>query len=542
MTSKGLIFLTKDQKELIKFIKRYTEYEGIEKQKEEEEEDKNGNKGKTFTLPFNRMRIFELSELKKLGIDGILTPEENALCEKLSTLENIPEYPPPPIIKKFARPYQKVGHNWFRFLYENQLGACLADDMGLGKTLQTIALIESIYDEIEKVLIVCPVSILINWAKEIEKFSNMDVAIYHGENRMLPKDEKIILTSYGVMKKEAETILSQYVFDVLILDEVQHLKNIRSQGAYSARKLKANFRICLTGTPVENDLAEFYNIIDLCVPGIWGDLQFVRTISNERIRYLARKIAGPFILRRTKSQVLSDLPPKTENTVYLELSQSERENYQNCLVNIKNRIHSSHPRKGHGEILKGLLELRQRCLWQKIENTTQSTKITFLIETLEQILEEGHQTIIFSQFTTYLDLMGKAISERHWKYSRIDGSQSIKKRQVQVNDFQEGRCPLFLISLKAGGFGLNLTAASYVFVMDPWWNPAVEAQAIDRAHRIGQKNILTVYRPIIKNSVEEKVLELQKIKRELFLDLLPEGDERVFTGKLSMKDFEYLFT
>ena len=234
---------------------------------------------------------------------------------------------------------------------------------------------------------------------------------------------------------------------------------------------------------------------------------------------------------------------------------TESEMYQNLLMEIRARIHLASSKKKYGEILRGLLQLRQSCLWQRKEgtpsplsqsqagqlNSIQSTKIVFLLETLEQIIEENHQAIVFSQFTKYLDIIEEAVVERHWKYSRIDGSQNIKKRQQQVDSFQAGECPVFLISLKAGGFGLNLTAASYIFVMDPWWNPAVESQAIDRAHRIGQKNVLTVYRPIIKDSIEEKVLELQKIKRQLFSDLLPEDDDQIFTGKLSMTDFEHLF-
>ena len=351
------------------------------------------------------------------------------------------------------------------------------------------------------------------------------------------------------MKREAEEIFGDKHFDCLILDEVQHLKNIRSLGAYAARKLNADFRICLTGTPVENDLAEFYNILDLSIPGIWGDLQFVRTSSNTKSRLLARKTASPFILRRTKSQVLTDLPPKIENNVLLELKENEWDTYKNTLESIKNKIRSAPSKKKYGEILKGLLNLRQSCLWQvptpgqtaRLDNIS-STKIEFLIETLEQILEEGHQAIIFSQFTTYLDIIQQFLREKHWKLSRIDGSQSIKKRQQQVEQFQEGKTPVFLISLKAGGVGLNLTAASYVFIMDPWWNPAVEAQAIDRAHRIGQENKLTVYRPIIKGSVEEKVLELQEMKKQLFKDLLPDDDDNLFTGKLSMRDFEHLLT
>jgi len=543
VTETNMIMLTKEQKTLLKFLKKYTKYEASEKQTTKLK----GERQHTFVLPFNRARIFELFELRKMGLEGALTEEEIKICNSLATLEEIPSYDIPGNLDSILRPYQKTGFNWLSFLYKHKLGACLADDMGLGKTLQTICFIQSIYDKIDRVLIVCPVTILINWQREFEKFSNIDVCIYHGTDRSNNFDKKIILTSYGVMKKEAEDTFKDINFDVFVLDEVQHLKNIRSMGAFAARQINADFKICLTGTPVENDLSEFFNIIDLCVPGIWGDLQFVRTTSTKKSRLLARNNAKPFILRRTKSQVLTELPPKIENNVYLELSDYEREQYKKSLVNIRKRILQSQSRKKYGEILKGLLELRQKCLWQLDENSVDfprenlnSVKLKFLVEQLEQIVQEGHQVIIFSQFTKYLDKIENIIRDHHWKMVRIDGSQSAKKRHAQVDLFQEGKCPIFLISLKAGGVGLNLTNASYVFLMDPWWNPAVENQAIDRAHRIGQKNTLTVYRPIIKDSVEEKVLELQKFKKQLFAELLPENEGELFTGKLSMNDFQSL--
>lgn len=543
ITKKGLILLTKEQKDLIRFMQKYTKYEAVDTQTKID----GSQSFKKFILPFNRARIFELFELRKIGIDGALTEEEIALCEKLANLTEMPTYELPKQIKGTLRPYQITGFNWLRFLYEHRLGACLADDMGLGKTLQTITFLQSIYEKIERVLVVCPVTILLNWEKEIEKFSEMSMHIYHGGSRELPMDKKIILTSYGVMKKESEAIFANINFDILILDEVQHLKNVRSLGAFSARKIHADFRICLTGTPVENDLSEFYNILDLSMPGIWGDLQFVRAVSNAKTRGIARRTAGPFILRRTKAQVLHDLPPKIENNVYLELNEEELKHYQQNIISIRSRINSSTSSAKYGEILRGLLQLRQNCLWQNRTSdlnykNIDSTKIEFLMETLETILEEGQQAIIFSQFTTYLDIIQHHFREKHWKYSRIDGSQSINKRQEQVELFQSQKNPIFLISLKAGGVGLNLTAASYVFIMDPWWNPAVESQAIDRAHRIGQKNTLTVYRPIIKNSVEEKVLKLQEEKKQLFTDLLSTDDEEIFSGRLTMKDFEMLFS
>ena len=543
LTKQGLILLTQEQKDLIRFMQKYTKYEATESTTQID-----GSRSfKKFVLPFNRARIFELFELKKLGIEGALSEEDLELCDKLANLTEMPHYDLPVELKATLRPYQETGYNWLRFLYEHKLGACLADDMGLGKTLQTITFLQSIYNQIDHVLVVCPVTLLINWEKEIEKFSNMSLHIYHGGSREIPKDKKIILTSYGVMKKESEAVFANYKFDVLVLDEVQHLKNVRSLGAFSARKINANFRVCLTGTPVENDLSEFYNILDLSVPGIWGDLQFVRTTSTTKSRGIAKKTASPFILRRTKAQVLDDLPPKLENNVYLELSEVENKRYQELMSSIRNRIQNATAQSKYGEILRGLLHLRQSCLWQNPSaaevdiNKIDSTKIEFLLETLETIKEEGQQAIIFSQFTTYLDIIQQHFRERHWKFSRIDGSQTIKKRQSQVEEFQSGANPFFLISLKAGGVGLNLTTASFVFIMDPWWNPAVESQAIDRAHRIGQKNTLTVYRPIIKGSVEEKVLKLQEEKKQLFADLLESDDDNTFAGKLSMKDFESLF-
>ena len=534
VTEQGLVLLDKKEKELLKFMKKYTKHEAAGDQASS---DQGMNK---FSLTLNRSRIFELFELKKHGIEGALTQEEEQICERLLNMDEMPDYPLPENLKDIARPYQATGYNWMRFLYENKFGACLADDMGLGKTLQTIMFLQSIVDQVDKILVVCPVSILINWQNEIAKFSNMDVHCYYGTDREKPKeDTKIILTSYGVMKKEAYSTFADMKFDVLIMDEVQHLKNIRSQGATAARTLKANFRICLTGTPVENDLSEFYNIMDLSIPGIWGEMSFFRSSSNKKSRLLARQTVRPFILRRTKEQVLTELPEKEENHVYLNFTDEEREHYLSTLVNIKKRMEVAQKGRKYSEILKSLLQLRQLCLWQKTQ-ALRSSKVDFLMENLEVLLEEGHKVLVFSQFTTYLDIIQNKVRERSYIHARIDGSQTLKKRQAEVERFQDGDAQVFLISLKAGGVGLNLTAASYIFLMDPWWNPAVENQAIDRAYRIGQENKLTVYRPIIKDSVEEKVLVLQNSKKELFKDLMASDEESFFNGKLSMEDFQAL--
>jgi SNF2 family DNA or RNA helicase len=535
LTNQGLVLLDTEEKELLKFMKKYTGHET------KEQSQISGSQVKKFSLNFKRARIFELFELKKHGIDGALTQEEEVLCKNLLDLKEMPSFDIPQRYKEIAREYQLTGYNWLRFLFQNKFGACLADDMGLGKTLQTIMFIQSIIDQVDKVLIVCPVSILINWQNEIEKFSDLDVDVYYGSTRTEPADKKIILTSYGVMKKESYTTFNDMRFDILVMDEVQHLKNIRSQGASAARNLHANFRVCLTGTPVENDLSEFYNIMDLSIPGIWGEISFLKTTSTKKSRLLARKTVRPFILRRTKEQVLTELPEKVENHVFLNFKDEEREHYIGTLAQIRHKMANIQQGRKYGEILKSLLQLRQLCLWQN-QKFMQSTKIEFLLETLGQILEENHKAIVFSQFTTYLDIIQDKVREQGWKYTRIDGSQSFKKRAEQVDLFQKGDAQVFLISLKAGGVGLNLTAASYIFLMDPWWNPAVENQAIDRAHRIGQENKLTVYRPIIKDSVEEKVMVLQNAKKELFKDLMADDDEGFYNGKLTMDDFQMLLS
>ena len=534
VTDQGLVLLDQKEKELLKFMKKYTKHEAKENAVDEETQK--------FSLSLNRSRIFELFELKKHGIDGALTQEEEQICQNLLNMKDMPVYALPERYNSIARPYQATGYNWLRFLFENRFGACLADDMGLGKTLQTIMFLQSVVDRVGRILIVCPVSILINWQNEIEKFSDLQAHVYYGGDREKPKaDTKIILTSYGVMKREAYTTFSDMDFDILIMDEVQHLKNIRSQGATAARTLKAKFRVCLTGTPVENDLSEFYNIMDLSIPGIWGELSFFRSSSNQKSRLLARQTVRPFILRRTKEQVLTELPEKEENHVYLNFTQEEREHYLSTLVKIKQRMEVVQKGRKYSEILKSLLQLRQLCLWQNTSNL-RSSKVDFLMENLEVLLEEGHKVLVFSQFTTYLDIIQNKVQERSYNFARIDGSQTLKKRQSEVDRFQDGDAQVFLISLKAGGVGLNLTAASYIFLMDPWWNPAVENQAIDRAYRIGQENKLTVYRPIIKDSVEEKVLVLQNSKRELFRDLMAADEESFFDGKLSMDDFQALLT
>jgi superfamily II DNA or RNA helicase len=524
-----MILLSDEQKIFSQLIKRY-----LPSQIEIGEDHQ-------VTIKLQRSRIFELFHLKKIGFDHLLTAEEENLCNSLMNLQGIPQYEIESRYVDVLRSYQIDGYRWLRFLYEHQLGGCLADDMGLGKTIQTISLIQTMQKQLKKVLIVCPVSILWNWQEELTKFSDLKVKLYYADQRMIDDNDQIILTSYGLLKRDFEQTFKSLNLDILILDEVQQLKNHHSLGSQIAKKLNARVRFVLTGTPVENDITEFYNILDLSVPGIWGEQKWQRK-GVEEAKSVAKIISKPFVLRRTKAQVLKELPDKTEQIVYLAFSPDEEKNYHYNLLQIQQAITEVSQKQMVGQVLKNLLQLRQMCLWQAINHIEHSTKMNYLIENVTQLLLENHSIIIFSQFTSYLDRIQKRMLELKVGISRIDGSQSLKNRQEHVQLFQDGTNPIFLISLRAGGFGLNLTRASYLFLMDPWWNPAVENQAIDRAHRIGQNKHLTVYRPVIKNTVEEKVLKLQQDKKKLFDDLVNSDGEDHFSGKLNMDDFKFLLS
>ncbi len=525
-----IIILSDEEAKYLKFVNKYLS-----------ESKKDPNQKNKYNIKFNRCRLFDIYHLYNYSGDDLLTEEEIEICQKLMNVENLPKFDYPEEINGEPRKYQETGYQWIRLLYDLKLGACLADDMGLGKTFQTISFIQSIIDKCERILIVCPVSILANWVSEFEKFSNIKPTLFYGKERSFSKEDKVVITSYGLMRKEAEESLSKFEWDVFIMDEVQKLKNYKSLGSQASRKINANFRLCLTGTPVENDLSEFYNILDLSVPGVWGESEaFGNFKKSKDARFIAKEIAKPFILRRTKKQVLHDLPEKIEQTIYLNFSSDEKENYEKKLKEIRQEIIDNQESKKYIKVLQNILSLRQLCLWQKGEQVL-SSKIDFLITNLEQILPDS-QVLVYSQFTQYLDVIEKRLNEKKWQYSRLDGSYTLKKREVQIQNFKEGKNKIFLISLKAGGLGLNLTEANYIFLMDPWWNPAVESQAIDRAHRIGQESVLTVFKPIIKGSVEEKVLALQAKKKELFDDLLENESSGNFSGKITLDDFHMLLS
>ena len=524
----NFIVVNEDENRLIHFLKRYLDDQDVQVDYD----------SGTLKLNLHKNRMMELFFIGKFYKDFKLDSEDWDLYEKLHNVDQIRDFESPQAIKTKLRDYQKTGFRWLRYLYEVGFGACLADDMGLGKTIQTITFLQSIYTGKEKILIVCPVSILSNWSAEFEKFSDLKSEIYYGGERKLSDDCNIIITSYGILRKEINTTFNKIDFNVFIMDEIQNLKNMKSLGSMAARMIKAKFRIGLTGTPVENNILEFYNILDLCLPGIWPRyFSNYGQLEDFDKRYI-KELIRPFVLRRTKTQVLNDLPEKEDNYIYLEFSPEERQNYDSYLKEIQSKILSSNNQNRYIEFLKGIMQLRKLCLWQM--HKARSTKIEYLFESLRQIMASGHKALIFSQFTSFLDQIQEVVIEKNWKFSRIDGKMSYKKRKKEINHFDQGDTDVFLISLKAGGLGLNLTAASYVFIMDPWWNPTLEEQAIDRAYRIGQKNKVCVFRPIVKNTIEEKVLLLQDEKRKLFNELFSDERLEYFQGNLTVKDFERL--
>lgn len=489
-------------------------------------------------LKISRCRLLDIFLFYKNGFAEILTEEEKMLCHKLINIKEIENIPTHEKISAQARDYQRFGTSWLHFLYDLKLGACLIDDMGLGKTLQVIMFLRHIYHNDLKVLIVCPVGLLANWEKEFLKFSDLNPYVYYGQDRkIIPEKHNIIITSYSIVRKESDNILQDFRFDALVFDEAQYLKNYKSLISQAVRKISAEFRIALTGTPLENNIGEFYNILDIVIPGIWGSdpkTQFNAQTESETIKNRIK----PFLLRRTKKEVLTELPEKIEQIIKVPFSSQEKENYFKTLEITRQVLQEGKSKAIY--ILNNILKLRQLCLWQKQEAQILSAKLEYLENYCSQIMEESSGILIFSQFTSYLDLIEETMKRNQWTYSRIDGTQSPQKRAQQVQLFQEQKHKVALISIKAGGTGLNLTRANYVFLMDPWWNPAVENQAVDRAHRIGQKNSVHIYKFIVKDSIEEKILQLQEHKKNLYEEILGSEKSGHYNGKITTEDFAWI--
>ena len=466
----------------------------------------------------------------------------------------------PKNIKGALRDYQKAGYDWLHFLKEYSFGGCLADDMGLGKTLQTLTLLLNQKNAGNKIpsLIVCPTSVVFNWENEVNKFTpQLKVLLHTGNYRNRNTDNfnnyDIILTSYGIMRRDI-AFLKDFTFFYIILDESQKVKNPQSQTSKASRILKSKHRLVLTGTPVENNTIELWSQFSFLNPGLLGSLNYFKKAFTNPIEKhqdkeasdLLKQIVFPFILRRTKENVAPELPPKIEQTIYCVMNDKQNKLYQYWKDHyrsvILNKIDTVGIDKARMNILAGLIKLRQiACHPYLVDHNVieDSGKFEFLKEIIDEIVSENHKVLLFSQFVRMLKLTQNYLNEINIDYAYLDGNTT--NRQEIVNRFQtDDKVKIFLISLKAGGTGLNLTAADYVIHYDPWWNPAVEVQATDRAHRIGQDKKLFIYRLITKNSVEEKMLELQAKKQKLVSDLIT--TDTGFFKSLTRENIDNLFS
>lgn len=497
--------------------------------------------------------------LSELDNQGIVTAGANRLrhlAEKLRDFDAIQIASIPKSLLAELREYQHQGLNWLQFLREYQLNGILADDMGLGKTIQALShlLLEKEQGRLTgPSLIVAPTSVLFNWAKEIEKFTpSLSYVVINGVKRQEHFEQlsqyDIVITSYPLLLKDCE-IHQQHVFYYLILDEAHYIKNPKTKLYQAMLTLKAQHKLCLTGTPMENHLGEFWAQFNFLLPGFLASYQqFTRLFKNpiekhndhDRKSILNQRIK-PFILRRSKELIAKELPKKTTIIQTLKIDGKQAELYESVRLTMDSRLKEIIAAKGlqrsQIEILDALLKLRQVCNHPQLlslssaKSVQQSAKMEFLMETLPEMVDEGRKVLIFSQFTSMLALIEKDLIANKIGYVKLTGSST--NRQEIVEKFQSGAVPVFLISLKAGGVGLNLTAADTVIHFDPWWNPAVENQATDRAYRIGQDKPVFVYKLIIENSIEEKILQIQEKKAELANALL---SEEVSQGNLSLTD------
>jgi SNF2 family DNA or RNA helicase len=496
-----------------------------------------------------------LSQRPEIGFDEAFATARAGLrnFEKVTSAEQ------PPGFQGTLREYQREGVAWMQFLQKLGVGGCLADDMGVGKTPQMLALLETrrkFRPDIPPSLAVVPRSLVYNWMQEAAKFTpGLRVLDHTGPDRTANwdrmQDFDLVLSTYGTLRRDAADFRS-FEFDYIILDEAQAIKNASSESAKAARLLQGKHRMVLTGTPIENHLGELWSLLEFLNPGMLGAsvLQGSGGGSlrnpDEELRTVLARALRPYILRRTKEQVARELPSKIEQTVYCELEGEQKKLYQELRDHYRQTLLGKIDEKGIGraklQILEALLRLRQAAchpgLIDKSRLSNESAKLDTLLDQLESVVAEGHKALVFSQFTSLLAIVCERLTEAGITYEYLDGKT--RNRQARVERFQtDPKCPVFLISLKAGGVGLNLTAADYVFLLDPWWNPAVEAQAVDRAHRIGQTRQVFTYRLIAKDTVEEKVLLLQEHKKDL-ANAIIHADEGMVKS-LKREDLEILF-
>jgi superfamily II DNA or RNA helicase len=521
------------------------------------------------SIRFNASQVALLDSLVAAQPDASWDETFTRARAELRTFDGIRPLNPPATFAGTLRGYQCEGLGWLLFLQRFGFGGCLADDMGLGKTVMVLALLAGRRDaqpdaDRRPSLVVAPRSVVFNWRQEAARFTpGLRVVEYAGSGRTTIRtqfgDHDLVLTTYGTLRRDAAH-LAGISFDYVVLDEAQAIKNASSVSAKSTRLLVARHRLALSGTPIENHLGELWSLFEFLNPGLLSTAPAFeragagRRMDDDAIAMLARGLR-PFILRRTKDQVAPELPAKTEQTLYCDLERPQRALYDQLLSHYRRTLLGESPSNGLGrsavlgtgkaklQILEALLRLRQAAchpgLIDKRRSNEASAKLDVLVPRIAEAVAEEHKTLVFSQFTSLLTIVRARLDEAHVPYEYLDGRT--QDRQSKVERFQQDpACRLFLISLKAGGLGLNLTAAEYVFLLDPWWNPAVEAQAIDRAHRIGQTRHVFAYRLIARDTVEERVLELQRQKRGL-ADAILSADSRLLRD-LRREDLELLLS
>ncbi|WP_305908546.1 DEAD/DEAH box helicase [Methylomarinum sp. Ch1-1] len=482
--------------------------------------------------------------------------------KKLRDFRGIEDSPVPAGLQAQLRDYQRQGLSWLQFLRAYDFAGILADDMGLGKTVQTLShlLLEKEAGRMDKpCLIIAPTSLMSNWRREAERFTpQLSVLTLQGVERKQRFDQiaqhDLVLTTYPLLPRDKDALLEhQYYF--LILDEAQTIKNPKAQAARLVRKIDARHRLCLTGTPMENHLGELWAQFDFLMPGFLGNNALFRKVyrtpievyGEEQARERLSKRVEPFMLRRTKRQVADELPEKTEIVRSVPLSEKQAALYESIRISMEKKVREAIATKGmarsHITILDALLKLRQTCCdprtlsLKEAQKVTESAKLDLLLEMLPELLEEGRRILVFSQFTKMLGLIEAELKAQKIAYSKLTGQT--RKRDEAIERFKSGEADVFLISLKAGGVGLNLTEADTVIIYDPWWNPAVESQAADRAHRIGQEKAVFVYKLLTENTVEEKILAMQEKKRAL-ADGVYQGGQKEEAFQLNADDLTAL--
>src|SRR5579863_6061822 len=519
--------------------------------------------GKSNELRLSRYHLSVIDELYENRNEEELIIHLEKKYEQLKEFRKIKEIDPPEHLLHTLRPYQVHGFHWLNYLHEVNWGGILADDMGLGKTIQALSFLHHFKYQYGKLnaLVVCPTTLIFNWENEIRKFSpSLTYHIHHGGDRTRNKealnDFQVIITTYGTLRSDIK-LLMDMPLDYVVLDESQAIKNPASKVTKAACLLRAKHRLCMSGTPLQNNTFDIFAQMNFLNPGMLGSIEFFRQEfaipidkfgEPDRKDHL-RKLLFPFILRRTKEQVAKDLPEKTETILFCEMEEEQRKVYDAYRNDYRDKIlgtiESQGIQRSQLTILQGLMKLRQICDSPAILNETDkypnhSIKLDELAREISENIG-NHKALIFSQFLGMLALIKEKLIELDIPFAYFDGSTTATDREKAIREFQDNdSCRVFLISLKAGGVGLNLTAADYVYIVDPWWNPAVEQQAIDRTHRIGQTKNIFAYRMICKDTIEDKILQLQEKKRILARDLIADDDG--FVKSLTRADVEYLFS